>query len=357
MMTATFVDVMLIDLATFSFLLTIIPGLAWKVGLAVAAGDAAAGAAVAGSSRSGCGAASRRSEACLCFAALAGCRSRCRPTARTSSDPHQYVSKFARSGAVAAVDLMTRGVLEADAAVAGPAEPRRRRRRCDAGRQAAAHRHGVRRIELRRHHDAGRQGSAGLPRALPLVRRQDARVRGRGRRRPELVHRIQRAHRAFGALLRPLRRIRSPGSPPAGSSAACRTRCDTAATRPTASIPGSGPLSAPAASRPRPASSISSTPRQLRHRSGRHRQLLLRSCRAGDRAGARQRSGLRLRLSRGQPLSRGTTAIVPTCSPDWVDPGNSVRDRRISAPPGDERARLRAVPASASRANFPASSS
>src|SRR5712691_2078488 len=35
MMTATFVDLMIIDLATFSFLMTIFPGLAWKVGLAV----------------------------------------------------------------------------------------------------------------------------------------------------------------------------------------------------------------------------------------------------------------------------------------------------------------------------------
>src|SRR5262249_36527874 len=35
MMTATFVDVMIVDVATFTFLMTIIPGLAWKVGLAV----------------------------------------------------------------------------------------------------------------------------------------------------------------------------------------------------------------------------------------------------------------------------------------------------------------------------------
>src|SRR5216683_2090217 len=34
MMTATFVDVMLIDLASFSFLMAIIPGLAWKAGIA-----------------------------------------------------------------------------------------------------------------------------------------------------------------------------------------------------------------------------------------------------------------------------------------------------------------------------------
>src|SRR5215470_5369098 len=36
MMTATFVDLMVVDLATFSFLMTIVPGLAWKVGLAAA---------------------------------------------------------------------------------------------------------------------------------------------------------------------------------------------------------------------------------------------------------------------------------------------------------------------------------
>src|SRR5262245_17111602 len=36
MMTATFVDVMLIDFDTFTFLMNIIPGLAWKVALGVA---------------------------------------------------------------------------------------------------------------------------------------------------------------------------------------------------------------------------------------------------------------------------------------------------------------------------------
>ena len=35
-MTANFVDVMLIDLDTFTFLMTIFPGLAWKVGLVAA---------------------------------------------------------------------------------------------------------------------------------------------------------------------------------------------------------------------------------------------------------------------------------------------------------------------------------
>src|SRR5262244_2890881 len=36
MMTATFVDLMVVDLATFWFLMAIIPGLAWKAGLALA---------------------------------------------------------------------------------------------------------------------------------------------------------------------------------------------------------------------------------------------------------------------------------------------------------------------------------
>ena len=145
MMTATFVDVMIIDLATFSFLMNIIPGLAWKVGLAVLltiirAGAAVADRAVSGPAQHGGArmppAASARSTA-LSFAV---------PTDREDEfDPHQYVSKFARSAAVATVDLMTRGVLEADAAIAGPAATGRRGS-VPSRPQAAAHRHGVRRI-------------------------------------------------------------------------------------------------------------------------------------------------------------------------------------------------------------------
>jgi hypothetical protein len=113
MMTATFVDVMIVDLSTLSFLLTIIPGLAWKVGLAVALAvpllvllwrsdpfRVRRGTALA---------------ACvLCLVALA-VLSFAVPTDREDEfAPHQYVSKFARSAAVAAVDLATRGVFEAD---------------------------------------------------------------------------------------------------------------------------------------------------------------------------------------------------------------------------------------------------
>jgi hypothetical protein len=115
MMTATFVDVMLIDLATFSFLMAIIPGLAWKVGIAVLLTMSLLvllwqvdlfrvrrSIAVAG---------------CVCcFIALAALSFVLPLDREDEFQPHQYVSKFARSGAVAAVDLVTRGVLEADTA-------------------------------------------------------------------------------------------------------------------------------------------------------------------------------------------------------------------------------------------------
>jgi hypothetical protein len=133
MMTATFVDVMIVDLATFSFLMTIIPGLAWKVGLVVALAvpilllfwrsdpfRMPRSVALAG--------------CLLCLIALTAL-SLALPTDREDEFyPYQYVSKFARSAAVAAVDLTTRGVLEADAALPGrsglaPAGP------CRAGRR------------------------------------------------------------------------------------------------------------------------------------------------------------------------------------------------------------------------------
>jgi phosphoglycerol transferase MdoB-like AlkP superfamily enzyme len=113
MMTATFVDVMLIDLGTLSFLMTIIPGLAWKVAVAlvlvicllvllwqVDPFRIRRSLALAG---------------CVCcFIALAALSFALPLDREDEFALHQYVSKFARSGAVAAVDLLTRGVLEAD---------------------------------------------------------------------------------------------------------------------------------------------------------------------------------------------------------------------------------------------------
>jgi len=115
LMTATFVDVMLIDAATFSFFLKVNPGLVEKLGLAVAlALPVMVVLCWAEPFRA------RRSTALLglllSLAALAAL-SLTVPTDREDEFyPHQYVSKFARSAAVAAVDLTNGGVFEADPA-------------------------------------------------------------------------------------------------------------------------------------------------------------------------------------------------------------------------------------------------
>ena len=117
MMTATFVDVMIIDVATFWFFLKVNPGLVEKLGLAVVlAMPVMVLLWWADPFRV------RRSTALLgcllCLAALAGL-SLTVPTDREDEFyPHQYVSKFARSASVAAVDLTTGGVLDADPATA-----------------------------------------------------------------------------------------------------------------------------------------------------------------------------------------------------------------------------------------------
>jgi hypothetical protein len=117
MMTATFVDVMIIDVATFLFFIKVNPGLIWKLTLAVAL--AAPLFVLLWRSEPF---RVRRSSALLgcllCLAVLAGL-SLAVPTDREDEFyPHQYVSKFARSAAVAGFDLMTGGVLEADGAIA-----------------------------------------------------------------------------------------------------------------------------------------------------------------------------------------------------------------------------------------------
>jgi len=117
MMTATFVDVMVIDFATFLFFIRVNPGLVMKLALAVAVAIPVwvllwriEPFRV------------RRSRAwlglLLCLAFLGGL-SLAVPTDREDEFyPHQYVSKFARSSALAAIDLATGSVLETDGATA-----------------------------------------------------------------------------------------------------------------------------------------------------------------------------------------------------------------------------------------------
>jgi len=122
MMTATFVDLMIIDAATFSFFIRVNPGLVAKLALAVALTIPLwiilwriEPFRV------------RRTRALpgglLCLLALVGL-SFAVPTDREDEFyPHQYVSKFARSAAVAAVDLTTGSVLETDGAIADRLSP------------------------------------------------------------------------------------------------------------------------------------------------------------------------------------------------------------------------------------------
>src|SRR5262249_36730589 len=133
MITADFVDIMLIDFGTLSFVTRIVPGFAWKVVVGLPATilllmllwrldpvRTRRHIAIAGS--------------LVCLVALVGVSFAVPMDREDEFLPHQYVSKFVRSGAVAALDLMTRGVLEADATAIGwpnlaKAEP------CDAGRK------------------------------------------------------------------------------------------------------------------------------------------------------------------------------------------------------------------------------
>jgi len=116
LMSANFVDILLIDADTTSFLLTIFPGLAAKI--AASAGiivpllalfwwldpvrvrlrTAALGAAV-------------------CLAALTGLSFAVPMDREKAFESADYVSQFARSGALALYDVATRGLMESDSAV------------------------------------------------------------------------------------------------------------------------------------------------------------------------------------------------------------------------------------------------
>jgi hypothetical protein len=122
LMTANFIDLMLIDDDTISFLLRIFPDLERIAVIALLAGvPTVALLLLLDPFRV------RRSLAARgCLLCLAGLilLSLAVPSDREEElEPAQYVSKFARSAAVGVVDLMTRGVMEFDTAAAGRLPP------------------------------------------------------------------------------------------------------------------------------------------------------------------------------------------------------------------------------------------
>ena len=243
-MSANFIDVLLIDADTISFLLTVVPRLcAAKVGDRRRGGRCRCSRCCGGSIRSacGCGVAALGAR-CLCVGADRRCRSRCRWTARRRSSRADYVSQFARSGALALFDVATRGLLDSDAHRHATACPRRAPPACKPGQRLP---HIILVLDELSFDISAVPGVKVPPGYQSHFRSFDGKERnfaGRRRRRPDLVHRIQRAERPVGALVTAASPSSSRASPPAASRGACRTRCTTAAIAPTASIPGSAPF-------------------------------------------------------------------------------------------------------------------
>ena len=256
-MTANFVDLMILDEDTISFLLMVTPGL--QLSVAIFSLCALAFLVVAwrlDHYRVGLRAASVGCVACL--AALTGLSFAVPTDIDDKWLDENYVSKFARSASVALTDYFTRGIIKSDATVT----ERLRMTADETCRPLRRAPHIVMildEFELRPAHGARRESSRRLRPALSLARRQDADVPGRRRRRSDLVHGVQRVDRSLVPLVRALRRTRLRVSLPVASSADYRTRSPAAAIAPTACIRGTGIFSAPATFKQARASRIFST--------------------------------------------------------------------------------------------------
>ena len=262
-MSANFVDVMLIDADTVSFLLTVFPELAARVarrGRSCCRCSCCSG----GSIRFGCGCGRPRSARSVCLAALSGA------VVRGADGPREGVRVDRLRVAVRAL-RRARAVRSRDAR---PSRIRQRRPRSpvvgrarglQAGAAAAAHRPRARRVELR-HQRACRASRcrAGYQSHFRSFDGKERTFLVEGAGGPTWYTEYNVLSGLVGALLRPFRRVRDADRRRAASRAACRTRCTTAAIAPTASIPGSALFSARAISRRRSASITSTTPRTSR---------------------------------------------------------------------------------------------
>ena len=206
MMTVSFTDILIVDTDTISFLLDTFTDLEWYATLALLIAVPLLAAvfwldplrvrwrtALAG--------------LIVCFAPLAGLSFAIPLDRGDAFYGDRFLSKFARSGVIAAFDLATRGFLESDPR-ATERLPTMEAENCQPPAKLPHIVLVFDEFELRCHAYAGNQGQTELPAALSLVRWQGAQIAGRGSRWSELAHRIQRADRAVGTVLRAVCRIR-----------------------------------------------------------------------------------------------------------------------------------------------------
>ena len=199
---------------------------------------------------------------------------RARPSATSTTCPG-----FARSGVDAVSAFLAHGFLESDPAVSDALRPLTVADACEpsASARTSCSSHDEGSFDIRDVNGIKVPDGYGPP--LPLVRRQGAQIPGGGRRRAELVHRIQRdvgpCHRAPTAPFS----SSSPASPPDGWSVDCRGRSRVAATALSRSIRCTAISWARA--RSITASALQTFPRRQGHRRPRVRAgpLLFRPCR------------------------------------------------------------------------------
>ena len=191
--------------------------------------------------------------------------------------------------------------------------------------QAAAHRHGVRRVELRRHHDAERQGAAELPRAVsarPTASHASFVVEGAGGPSWFTEYNVLTglSVRSYGRFADSVTRLAAGrvkrGLPHALRNCGYKTY---------SLYSWFGAFVGARGFQTSAGIEHFLDAKQLRTGPADTDQLLLRPRRRGDRAGAQQRSGLRFRLSRDQPLP--LELPLPSRSPARLGRTREIRSR------------------------------
>jgi len=200
MMTASFVDLMIVDTDTVSFLFMIFPVLRWIVALSLVALVPLFVMAW----RLDPLRVRRRVATALLILCLGGL------TMLEMQLPMQpfeafyggnLVSSFARSGVDAVAELMTHGLMQSAVFTADRLNPIENT--C-APAAKPPHIILIHDESARHSHRARHQSAERLRRAFQVIRRQGAQLPGRGQWRSELVRRIQRAGGIIGPQLRPV---------------------------------------------------------------------------------------------------------------------------------------------------------